>query len=577
MPKKIKREKRARKRLSSKQGSRSKKIVSQNRLLSETIQLGLSHHQAGNLHQAEQFYQKVLAADPNNVDANHLLGFLAHQAGKNDMAVQLIQKAVLIEPGFTEAHNNLGNVLTDLGKFDEAVSSYQHAVALKPDFAEAHLKLGNALRALTHYDQAIISYDTALKIKPDYAEAYNNLGTVLNDLGRHAGAELNFQRAAGIRPDFADVHYNLGVLYEKNGCVEKALASYKKTIFIKPDFAKAHNNLGNILKATNHLDEAIASYQKALSLKPDFADAHHNLGNMLEETNHLDGAIVHYQMTLEIDPKFSSAHIHLAIIFWLRSDIRRCVSHLEATSAYDPGKNPSRLNKFIVPYRNFLKKLVAYQRIHQNQYSHPEKYPPLYLMGDSHCLSFANTFVCMHEKKYKVSSKIIIGCKAWHLANADGNVYKMQMENIGSEINDESPVIFMFGEIDCRIDEGILPNARKTKTNLIQSISVLAKNYIAYILSVFRNKRNQLIIFGVRAPGLRDKWLSLQDRSDVLLTIQSLNQCLSDESAKKGLQFLDPYSLTKNNNGEDNGQYQIDGNHLKPSVLSLLLQAGSND
>lgn len=577
MSKKIREKKNNQKKRAPKQGSRSKKVVLRNLLLSETIQLALNHHQAGNLQQAEQLYQKVLVTDPNNVDANHLLGFLAYQVGKMEMAVQLIQKAVLIQPSFAEAHNNLGNALNDLGKFDEAVLSYQRAVTYKPDFAEAHLKLGNAWRALTRYDQAIISYNMALKINPDYVEAYNNLGIVLNDLGKHAEAELNFQRALGIQPEFADAHYNLGVLYEKKECVEKALASYKKTISIQAGFAKAHNNLGNILKKTNHLEEAIVSYQTALSIKPDFADAHHNLGNIFEATYHLEEAIVHYQRALEIDLKFFSAHIHLAIIFWLRSDIRRCVSHLEATSEYDPGQNPSKLNKFIVPYQSFLMKLAAYKKINQSQYSHPEKCPPVYLIGDSHCLSFANTFVGTNDKIYKVLSKIIIGCKAWHLANAEGNAYKIQMERIASDINDESSIIFMFGEIDCRLDEGILYHHKKTQTNLIQSISILAQNYIAYLISVFENKRNQLIILGVRAPRLSDKMLFSQDRADLLFTIQNFNHFISKQSAKKGLQFLDLYSLTKNNNGEDNGKYQIDGNHLKPSVLKLLLQSGNSD
>ena len=45
----------------------------------QTLQLAVSRHQAGNLADAEKLYRQVLAAEPNNSDAIHLLGVLAHQ------------------------------------------------------------------------------------------------------------------------------------------------------------------------------------------------------------------------------------------------------------------------------------------------------------------------------------------------------------------------------------------------------------------------------------------------------------------------------------------------------------------
>src|ERR1700691_3641123 len=105
--------------------------------LAEIEARGLAHHQAGRLPQAEACYRKILAADPCNVNALHLLGVLARQVGQYRAAVDLIAKAVALNDRVPELHCNLGNALTDLGQTAEAEASYRRALALRPDYAAA--------------------------------------------------------------------------------------------------------------------------------------------------------------------------------------------------------------------------------------------------------------------------------------------------------------------------------------------------------------------------------------------------------------------------------------------------------
>ena len=46
-----------------------------------------AHHSAGRLQEAETIYHRVLAAEPDNPDALHLLGVIAHEMGKNELAM----------------------------------------------------------------------------------------------------------------------------------------------------------------------------------------------------------------------------------------------------------------------------------------------------------------------------------------------------------------------------------------------------------------------------------------------------------------------------------------------------------
>ena len=91
--------------------------------LAQTLVQAVGYHQRGHLAQAEQLYRQVLQADPQHVDALHLLGVIAHQVGKSDLAVDYLSQAVRLKPHFAEAHNNLGNALKDQGKLAAAAAS----------------------------------------------------------------------------------------------------------------------------------------------------------------------------------------------------------------------------------------------------------------------------------------------------------------------------------------------------------------------------------------------------------------------------------------------------------------------
>jgi len=105
--------------------------------ISKSLQAAIKHHQAGQLQNAEHIYRQVLVVDPNNADANYLLGVIANQVGQNDVAIHLIRKAIKSKPDYAEAHYNLGVVLIKQGHPEEAAASFRKALTIKPDYAEA--------------------------------------------------------------------------------------------------------------------------------------------------------------------------------------------------------------------------------------------------------------------------------------------------------------------------------------------------------------------------------------------------------------------------------------------------------
>ena len=234
----------------------------------QALDLGVQHHNAGRLPEAERIYQRILQADPNQPIALNLLGVIAHQVGRNDVAVDLITKALAIKPKFAEAHSNLGAAFQELRKLNEAVASFHKALAIKPKFAEAHSNLGLALQELGKPDDAVASFHKALAIRPGYAEAHSNLGVSLNKLGRLDDAVASFHKALAIKPDYAEAHSNLGLALQELGQLDEAVASFHKALAIKPKFAEAHSNLGLALQELGQLDEAFRCFRHAVSLDP---------------------------------------------------------------------------------------------------------------------------------------------------------------------------------------------------------------------------------------------------------------------------------------------------------------------
>ncbi len=341
--------------------------------IQQAIDLGVQHHNAGELKEAERIYKQILQSEPNQPVALHLLGLIAHQVGKSDIAADLIGKALAIKSNYAEAHNNLGVIFGEQGLNDEAAACYQRAITIKPDYAEAHNNLGQVLKKLGKLDDAVSSYRKTIIIKPDLADVHYNLGNVIMEQGKMDDAVACYRKALAIKPEYAEVHNNLGVIFSKQGMLNDAVDSYQRAIANKPDYAEAHNNLGNVMKEEGKLDDAvtcyhkaiankpdydmahinlghtlyeqgklddaIASYYKALAIKPDYAEAHNNLGNAIKDTGKLDEAVVSYYEALAIKPDFAEAHFNLGLTFEELGKAHDAFKHHRRAIALDPENN----------------------------------------------------------------------------------------------------------------------------------------------------------------------------------------------------------------------------------------------
>lgn len=256
-------------------GDRSSEHLSQAQTVAipQAMQIGLTHHRAGRLPEAERIYRQVLEIDPDNPYALQMLGLIAHKTRKYNVAVELIEKAIGVLPSNPSFINDLGEAYRGMGSFAKAESCYRRALSLKPGYAEAHNNLGLALKEQGMLDEAVASFVQALSFRPDLAEVHNNLGNALKEQGKPDEAVASYTTALSLKPDYAEAHNNLGNALKERGNVDDAVTSYLRALSFKPDLVEAHYNLGLGLQEQGKTDESVASYLKALSFEPDYAEA----------------------------------------------------------------------------------------------------------------------------------------------------------------------------------------------------------------------------------------------------------------------------------------------------------------
>jgi predicted O-linked N-acetylglucosamine transferase (SPINDLY family) len=137
-------------------------------------------HNQGRLDEAERLYAQLIAADPRDADALHLVGVIALQRGDHDGAVALIRHALACGLAGAHAHLNLGAAYRAKGLLGEATEQYRAALALDPRSSAARNNLANALLLMGDAEGAVEQLRAALALAPRDAAVRSNLLYALN-------------------------------------------------------------------------------------------------------------------------------------------------------------------------------------------------------------------------------------------------------------------------------------------------------------------------------------------------------------------------------------------------------------
>jgi predicted TPR repeat methyltransferase len=200
----------------------------------EAMRMALAFQQRGQLDDAFQVYERVLAVAPDHPDIVHYYGVLLHQLGRSEEAITTIERSLRLEPDRAECYNNLGVILRAAERYEEAAAAYARAVELDPNHANAYNNLGVLRRFTGRQAEAEAAYRKAIELKPTYAEAHHNLGVLLTGQKRHREAILCYFKVLSLEPHRTEDRRLLAIAYCEMGERAKAIEIFENWLQSDP-------------------------------------------------------------------------------------------------------------------------------------------------------------------------------------------------------------------------------------------------------------------------------------------------------------------------------------------------------
>lgn len=228
--------------------------------------------------EAAEVLGRVLARNPDNADALHLLGLARFNQGRREEAIQLLQRAVELAPDFGAAVGNLGTMLRVENRAEEAMGLLQRTSQANPQDGLARRALGNALMAKGDLAGAAEHLTVSVQLNPDDSAAHASLALVRLHQQRFHEAEASLRHALGLRPAEAEFHMNLGVVLRMLGKLDEAVGSLRVALLLQPTYPEARLNLGVTLLERGRTEEAEENLRQALAADPRRGEAHLVLG-----------------------------------------------------------------------------------------------------------------------------------------------------------------------------------------------------------------------------------------------------------------------------------------------------------
>jgi tetratricopeptide (TPR) repeat protein len=505
---------------------------------------------------------------PNDSIGWKIIGAIYRKNGDLARGYAAMFEALKIAPNDAEIHYNLGILADDLGELTQAETNYRKAIALNPQLLVAYNNLGVVLHKLRRYEDAEAIFRTALKKNPKHLEIHNNRSATLKALSRLDEAEESCRIAIEIDDQYSDAYCNLGDIYKEKGKVAEAESQYRNALKLNPADAGTFNNLGNLLVDIGRLAEAEECFQCAVRHDPKLGDAWNNLGNLLSYGPNLDNEILAYFQALEVDPQDAGlvAAVFLAVRHYINGADYAYKKFLKTASpiAQKIGAKYTAAKAYYA-YLNKLSMWHEVHRINSCDVQYDDK--RLFVVGDSHTLGFQGLDLALPKQRLKCSLEWIPGCKQWHLGCENANKYKRKFELILGKIPLKSTVLLMIGEIDCRLNEGILIARQKFGECPISSIAErTVDSYLDYVFAVAAKYDHQIIIAGVQAPNYAVGQKVAGEFTDLVEVIRAVNGRLKQRLSTRGVAFLDLFALTDRGDGAAKVDVHLDDFHLVPDI-----------
>jgi len=270
--------------------------------------LGLTHHQTGELDAAATAYAQALRLDPDLRQASYNLGLLYLQSKQLDKAQAVVSAALkrwLVDP---DLHALAGQLAAATDQPQAAQAAYQRAVMLQPDHLAAQWLEAPPTQTI-----------------PVAAQQAYHRGQTQYEQGQYPAALASLQAALQLVPDWDNAHYLLGLIQARNQQVPAAQAAWQSALKHNPEHI---GSLQELAQLASNPQTAEACWQQIANIRPRFSRAYAELAQLAEARgDHALGARWRAQLH-QLSPKWPENNYYLARYAYWQGQLEQAIAYL---------------------------------------------------------------------------------------------------------------------------------------------------------------------------------------------------------------------------------------------------------
>lgn len=223
-------------------------------------------------------YERVLRAEPRDVQAHERLGAIYFGRGDYAPAAEHYEELTRLEPNDADAYWHLAQARLALDDEFGATKALEHVVSLRPRDSAALLLLGTLYNHDGDYPRAERTLKDALDAGAGDAEAYCQLGVAQFGLRDYDQARSSFEKALARDENHQLALERFSELLYREGEPERAYQYADRLVGLSRDNIRGHLYRGLAAAATGRPEAAENSLEKVIKVEPSNVEARVGLG-----------------------------------------------------------------------------------------------------------------------------------------------------------------------------------------------------------------------------------------------------------------------------------------------------------
>ncbi|QNI34281.1 tetratricopeptide repeat protein [Alloacidobacterium dinghuense] len=290
-------------------------------------------------HAAANYYQKAIAADPNQFESHLAVGLILARQDKQQDAHQQLEAASRLEPNPPNpaAKAQAFRALAELDRSanpDAAKQELIQALSISPETPADLLLTGEIAEAEGDEVNAETAYRRALNQQPESSAATAGLAHVLIAQKKYADAEPLIKSALIRDPDDPALNSQLAIVLNAEGKQNESVAALEKLHAKQPDDASISGMLADAYTQAGAADKADPLYVQLLKSNPNDPALLTARGENLIRQQRYAEAVVVLQKTVSLRPDSGNAWSSLAFAASENHQPQLVIDSLSARSKY---------------------------------------------------------------------------------------------------------------------------------------------------------------------------------------------------------------------------------------------------